>query len=507
MNIISYTSIDDFSVLKKNKEYTGQELYSLIIPSRISTTNKGIVVKNGILEKGQLSKDQLGSKKKNSLIHLIWDEYGMDETKEFLDNTQRLINNFNLVNGFSVGMGDLVIPQELKEQMNKLFEKKKLEIDHLITEMEKNPEMQDAETFENTIYFELNAIRDDVSKLIMNNLKPENNFNIMISSGAKGGPVNMGQMVGCIGQQAVEGKRIQKKVNNRSLHYFFQNDDSAIARGFVEDSFLKGANPVGFIFHNMAAREGLIDTAIKTAESGYIQRKLIKSLEDAMIKYDSTVRNANNTILQFTYGDNGIDTTKQSEHYLTLLEMGNKEARDRYSFTKEELSNLSQFSEKQNEQYFNELLDLRDDVRRSRLKSSQNYSVFENNYMLPVNLRRIIDNVKNTNLTSNEKVDPIYIIDKIYDILDYNNTRVLSINKKESKDKDSLKSRDEELCKTVFKFALMQFLSPKICLFELKLNKAKFDEIVKQVITSFNKSVVEPGEMIGTIAAQSIGEP
>src|SRR3972149_8578740 len=130
--------------------------------------------------------------------------------------------------------------------------------------MENNPDMLDLELFEQTIYNDLNALRGNVDGLVMNNLTDDNNFGKLINSGAKGQPLNLGQMAGAIGQQAVEGKRIAKKVNNRTLPCFYKNDDSAIARGFVEQSFLGGSKPISFIFHNMGSREGLIDTAIKS---------------------------------------------------------------------------------------------------------------------------------------------------------------------------------------------------------------------------------------------------
>jgi len=507
MNMLSYTTIEDLNKVKKNKEYEGKEVYSQIIPDKISTINKGLEIVNGELKKGQIKKDQLGAKQKNSLVHLIWDEYGMDETKQFLDNTQKLVNNYNLYNGFTVGVGDIAVSKETYDQMNKLFEKKKLEVDHLITEMEKNPDVLDPTTFENTIYLGLNTVRDDISKLIMSNLDPLNNFNIMISSGSKGSDVNMGQMGGCIGQQAVEGKRIQKKIHKRSLAHFYQNDDSAIARGFIQQPYLTGADPIGFYFHNMSSREGLIDTAIKTAESGYIQRKLIKSMEDLMIKYDSTVRNANNTIFQFVYGDNGLDTTRQFDHTLKTLEMGNKEIINRYKFTKEELRNYSNFSDKKNNEFVENLIKLRNDIRDSKLKSILNFRTFDSTYMLGANFTRIIDNVKNSSMNSKEELEPNYILEKLESVLDYDNIKILALRESEYKNKNSLKYKDEQICKTALKLALYEYLAPKISIIELKLNKVKFDYIIESIINSYNKSVVEPGEMVGIIAAQSIGEP
>lgn len=506
MNIISYTTIDDFSAFKKGKEFTGSELFSLIIPNNINTKSGDVEVKNGILTSGRIKKAQLGSIQQNSLIHLVWDEYGMDATKEFIDNTQRLVNNFNLLRGFTVGIGDVEISPDLEIQMNKLFETKKLEVQHLITEMENNPDLMDLEIFEQTVYSELNTLLGDSSKLIMNNLKEDNNFAIMINSGAKGKPDNMGQMAGCVGQTAVEGNRILKKLNGRTLPYYYQNDDSALARGFVQEPFLQGTSPQGFIFHNMGSREGLIDTAIKTASSGYIQRKLIKSMEDAMVKYDLTVRNANNTVIQFIYGDNSIDTTRQYRHTFDTLKMGNKEMADKYKFTQQELKNFSKFSSKDNDENYKMLLNMRNNIRRSLLQIATNQITMDNRYMLPVNFYRIINSYKNRQMTGG-KLEPDYVLERLNNVLDYKNTMLMCMSPQDAENKNSIKYQDEMIAKTIFKYGLHEYLSPKICIFDLNLNKAKFDAICDEIIKSFNRNVVEAGEMIGTIAGQSIGEP
>lgn len=504
MNIISYTSLDDFSAFKKEGEMAGTDLFSLIIPSRINSTGN-LEIKNGQITKGYLSSTMLGAKKPHSLIHLIWDEYGFEETRKFLDNTQRLINNFNLWNGFSVGIGDIDISKEVEDQLYKLFETKKLEIDHLITEMENNPDLVDFDVFEETIKAELDVIKSNASKLILANMKLTNNFNMMINAGSKGGPDNIGQMGGCLGQQGVEGKRIMKKYNGRSIAFVAQHDDSAIGRGFVEQPFYKGVHPRGFVFHNMASREGLIDTAIKTAESGYIQRKLIKSLEDLCIKYDNTVRNANNTILQFVYGDSGIDTTKQSIQPLKMLELSNAEISNKIKFTEQELKNFKGFTSKDNDKYYYSVIKLRDLLRESRTRTSKDNITFESTFMLPVNLKNVINNVKNIDLKGDD-LDPTYILNKIDEILSYKNTKIIAMNDSDIKN-ETLKYKDEMLAKTGFKFALYEYLSPKICIFDHGLNKAKFDMICEKIIKVFNKAVVEPGEMVGVIGAQSIGEP
>ena len=156
MNIVSYTSLDDFSAFKKKEDYTGYEIFSMIIPSKINVKrgegDKALIIKNGILEKGYMTKDLLGSKKKNNLTQLIWDEYGMDETKNFLNNTQRLINNFNLYNGFTVGVGDAAITKEVDMQINKLFETKDLKVNHMVTDLENNPDLMDTDLLDKSIF-------------------------------------------------------------------------------------------------------------------------------------------------------------------------------------------------------------------------------------------------------------------------------------------------------------------------------------------------------------------
>ena len=129
----------------------------------------------------------------------------------------------------------------------------------------------------------------------------------MVVAGSKGSFINISQMSACVGQQIVEGKRVPFGFKFRTLPHFTKDDYSPEARGFVENSYLRGLTPQEFFFHAMAGREGLIDTAVKTAETGYIQRRLVKALEDVMVAYDGTVRNSLGDIVQFIYGEDGMD--------------------------------------------------------------------------------------------------------------------------------------------------------------------------------------------------------
>ena len=167
----------------------------------------------------------------------------------------------------------------------------------------------------------LNNARKEASKIGRGSLNKDNRFLIMTSAGSKGNDINMAQMISCLGQQNVDGKRIPYGFENRTLPHFCKFDDSPEARGFVENSFISGLTPSELYFHAMGGRVGLIDTAVKTSTTGYIQRRLVKGMEDLKIEYDMTVRNHKNKIIQFKDGDDGIETTKVENQNIPLVKM------------------------------------------------------------------------------------------------------------------------------------------------------------------------------------------
>ena len=512
MNIMSYTSLDNLTAFKKSGNYSGHELFSMIVPPNINITrnsgDKQLVIKNGTLQKGYLGKDLLGHGNKNNLIQLIWDAYGVEKTKTFLDNTQALTNNFNLYNGFSVGIGDASISPDLEKQIEELIKTKEKKVEEMITEIENKPELLNVDLAEAKLFAEYNIIRDDVGKLISNNLSIDNNFSIMMYAGAnKGNITKIGQISGCVGLQAFEGKMIPKKFNNRTSPYFFKDDDRPASRGLIKKSFVQGITFPEFFFLNMAGREGLIDSAIKTAESGYIQRRLIKILEDAMIHYDGTVRSGTNSIIQFIYGDSGTDTTKQYEYNMKIMELGNDQIAKQHKFTPQELQGLD-YSEDENNKYYQKLLTMRNLLRISQIKSRMDYIIMNTKYMLPINLLRLVDNAKNTpNNESFEKLTPRHIILSLEDIIHNNNTHLVTMKLKDRNDSKSVKYIDDRIAKTAFSIALHDVLSPKRCLLEYKFDKKQFDNLINEIIYNFNKNMAEPGENVGILAAQSLGEP
>jgi len=507
MNIVSYTSYDHLEKFEK-REYTGQELFSMTIPDKINLSKGDVKIVNGEIKSGKLTKDVLGAGKENSIHQLILDEYGSDETVNFLNNNQRLINNFNMHNGFTIGIDDMSIKKEIQQQIYDAISTKNLTVEAMITDMENNPDEIDGELFERMLFSEIDIIRSDIASLIKNNQEKTNNVFIMDKSGAKGSDINTGQMSGCVGMQAIEGSIVKKKINGRALPYFFQNDDRGEARGLIKDSLLNGINYPAFFFMNQSARIGMMDGAIKTAQSGYVQRKLVKTMEDALINYDCTLRGVHNNIIQFVYADNGVDTRNLFTYNVKLLELGNKELEDKIKFSDSELKAFDDFNKKDNDKLFEEVKELRDATRMTQIKSRLDYISFNNSFKIPININRIISSaIINTDKEDKrEKLTPTYVLKEINELLENEKTMMLCMNKSIDKDK-SIKRKDEKLVKTSLKLVLLDSLHPKRVIQDLKMTKYKFDMIIKNIIDTYNKNIVQPGEYVGILAAQAMGEP
>ena len=507
MNLLIFAYDTSFEGVNKNKTYSGSELFSRIIPDNINITNK---IKNG-----KLLNTIVNKKLNTNIVYNSWIKNDDTMTKNYIDNVQRLIINWILMVGFTVGLGDCYLNQRSDiDIIHKEIETKKLEINHLITEIENDPELLDNETFELSITSNLSAQKGDIQKIVMNSLDNKNNFYIMINSGSKGGEVNAMQIMGALGQDIFKNKRIEKDVNNRTLLHFHQNDDTPLARGYIEHSYFEGLSPQEFFFHHMSGREGIIDTAIKTADTGYISRRLMKALEDIGVKYDGLIRTGNNLIIQYTYGDNNIDQTKGKKVNLKTLSLGNKDLKSQYCLNSGEITKLiTKFKlkksdlEKFNDNYYNQLIQFRNNLRIVQKLYDLNYKIFVKSYQSPVDIQKIInDIIQNNKIKNNTFVNPNYILEQIEYIVKPDVTRHICISPKELKNDSLFKMKDEQISKLLFKYILYEYLSPKKINFEYNFDKNNFDFLVTEIINNYNKVIVNPGEMVGCIAAQHIGE-
>ena len=343
----------------------------------------------------------------------------------------------------------------------------------------------------------LNTAISSAGKIGLKSLDAKNRMVNMVSAGSKGKTINIAQMIACLGQQNVDGKRIPNSYNNRSLPPLPQIRCKPEAKGFVESSFIGGLKPQEFFFHAMGGREGLIDTAVKTSETGYIQRKLIKAMEDCKVVYDLSVRNASGSIIQFKYGEDGMDYAKVETQHSELLSSSFDKIQAKHQFSVNEdwdsfLGNAVIKDLKKTKNYMKKL-----DTYFGKLVSHMHFlrgHVFKENPLdtikFPVNIFRLIKRVKeqfaiNSTIVSN--LNPLYIISRTEEL-------IADISK-------------NGMGNTIFNILLEEYLSPKVlCKFE-RLNKIAFDYIIENIKMEYNKSFVEVSEMVGPIAAQSIGEP
>ena len=166
------------------------------------------------------------------------------------------------------------------------------------------------ETLEIKISEVLNKVRDKISNHVAQTIDKSNHTIIMAESGAKGSLLNLAMMAACVGQQAIGGRRIREGYNKRTLSMFKKNELSPESGGFVEVGYKQGLNPSGYFFSAMTGRDGLMDTALRTPKSGYFYRRMSSALQDLKIEYDQTVRDAEKRIVQFKYGEDGIDVSK-----------------------------------------------------------------------------------------------------------------------------------------------------------------------------------------------------
>lgn len=277
-----------------------------------------VYFRNSELISGQLGKATLGNGNKDGLYSVLLRDYGPHGAAVCMNRLAKLSARWIGNHGFSIGIDDV----QPGERLNKNKRARVLEgygqCDELIQSYSKGqlklqPGCDAAQTLEAQITGVLNSIRETAASVCMEELHWRNSPLIMSQCGSKGSPINISQMIACVGQQSVGGRRAPDGFIDRSLPHFPTKSKFPAAKGFVANSFYSGLTPTEFFFHTMGGREGLVDTAVKTADTGYMSRRLIKALEDLSIQYDNTVRNSSGFIVQFVYGDDGMDPSLMEE--------------------------------------------------------------------------------------------------------------------------------------------------------------------------------------------------
>ena len=302
---------------KKVQCFTGKGVISMFLPRDFIYEQKNdacplepiVKIWKGVLYEGTLNKENLGSSY-NSLIHIINKEYGPEEVSRFIDCIQFVTNEWNLINAFTVGLGDCIVTNATKQQeIQDVIKKCYIEAEG-IKSTTTHPGIM-----EMRINATLSKAKDIGLRIAKDSLTVDNNFLSTVISGSKGDFFNIAQITGLLGQQNLRGQRVPLFLNHgrRTLpHYPFGEMPPEMeyeSRGFVASSFIHGLNPREFYFHAMSGREGISDTAMGTATSGYMQRRIVKLTEDIKIQYDGTVRDVPGNIYQLSYGECGLDPT------------------------------------------------------------------------------------------------------------------------------------------------------------------------------------------------------
>ena len=401
-----------------------------------------------------------------------------------------------------VGIRDTIADDRTYAIIEQEIEQSKARVQEVIErshrhELESEPGHSLRQTFENTINKHLNDARKNTGSSTQDSLSDFNQFKAMVVSGAKGSPLNISQIIACVGQQNVEGKRIPFGFQQRTLPHFLKDDYGPESKGFVINSYLKGLNPSEFFFHAMGGREGLIDTAVKTAETGYIQRRLIKTMESIMVKYDGTVRNQMEQLIQFTYGEDGLAGENVEFQSILSLKPSDAEFEDMCKFDYSTDSRLYS-----NEHAMQILADEWEQLCTDRNVLRQIFPHGDDSRLvLPCNIERLIVNARKTFRISDRTVSDLSPIDVIERVKQLVKDLVII------KGNDHLSREAQENATMLMSILLRSSLCAKQILQRHHLTSQAFNWLCGQIETRFHQAQVHPGEMVGVLAAQSIGEP
>jgi DNA-directed RNA polymerase II subunit RPB1 len=510
MNKDSYTNFDILSQIMPPLSLTNKNGVFDEDKENKKDSNNIIEIKNGQMLRGRLDKGTLGKTTKG-LLHRICNDYGNRAASDFIDVMQNIVTDYMKTSAYSVGISDLVANKQTNEAIvEKITEKKRNVIDIIsntrLGVFENKTGKSNNEEFETKVNSILNEAAAEAGKIGRKNLEEDNRFVIMVNAGSKGSDLNISQMISCVGQQNVDGKRIPYGFDNRTLPHFKKFDDTPGARGFVENSFISGLTPEEVFFHAQGGRMGLIDTAVKTSQTGYVQRRLIKGLEDYKIEYDMTVRNHQRQIIQFSYGADNFDPMKVESQHLDLATMSVDEIYERFSIPKpttgknelyrtifaEDIVSKAKSQHNDVQQNTNTIIklmlegqkELMEHVFRHTNKSQIN---------CPVAFAQIINNVhgqldiQSNSLVDITPTDAHYEIQKTFEALE-KISKYIKPNK-------------------LFKILYNYYLSVNDLIFVKKFNRKGLIILLNNIELLYKKAIVSPGEMVGMIAAQSIGEP
>lgn len=520
MNLLMmFNNVDTKKLRENGNKITNFDILSQILPpvTMVYKTklfeddpvpNNVLEIRNGKYVRGQMEKSVLGSSTKG-IIHRICNDFNNMASANFIDDLQNIITEYMKSSSFSVGISDLIADKKTAREIVQVITTQKMEVQNIIDKVhlgvfENNTAQSNNIEFETQVNNTLNKATEQSGKIGRKSLSKDNRFLMIVNSGSKGSLINISQMISCLGQQNVDGKRIPYGFDSRTLPHYSKFDDSPNARGFIENSYISGLTAPELFFHAMGGRIGLIDTAVKTSTTGYIQRRLIKGLEDLKVEYDMTVRNSKGKIVQFSYGDDGFDSTRVENQFIPLVGMSIEDIYMHYDilgvndrdtelleiYSKGTITRMKkQRPECRNKckTYIEKMINAREEIIKNIFKYKD-----ENGIKLPVAFQNIITNIQGQlNLGSNTTVDITPF--ESFELIEFYFNKVREIYYVPPTE--------------LFEIMYYYYLSPKDLLVTKRFHRKALVLLLETIVLKYKQAIVHPGEMVGVIAGQSIGEP
>lgn len=476
--------------------WTGKQLFSLLFPKHLtfdmvvrSGADDGVDKPGGWMDPlerrvkvvhselvcGSLCKKTLGTSA-GGLVHVLIQDWGFTRAGQFVSDAQRLLQAFMMIRGFSVGVGDCLMPESTHKRVNTLMSDVLTTSDGIRERAVSAPSNLVDGCITKLLGGFLTSGGAEVVKDV--NVSTGNRISVMIESGAKGSSINISQILSSVGQQSVEGGRIQNGVDGRTLPCFRRGDTTAGAHGFVCNSYGTGLTAPEYFFHAMGGREGLVDTAVKTASTGYIQRRLSKAQEGLQVQYDSTVRNTSGGIIQFYYGGDSYYPTKLERVRYTVFGMDDDELRDLVIGPHDWGEWMSVVMAE-----YEAIRADRDVVRHSQLSLSDEA---EGEMVMPTNPNRVFSQARSRFGTGPVTLDSLTPVSTLLD------------NIKASRRPDA----------TVFTRAyLRSHLTTRNLVKVMGFSTEAIQWVCDTIWKQYRDALAEPGEMVGTLGASSIGAP
>lgn len=499
------------AIYKPHRMWTGKQVFSLLVRpndqseclvnvesmERFYTKDKffcaedGFVCfQNGELICGNLGKKTLGGDSKMGLFYVLIRDYGAQEATRRMSRLAKLCARYLADRGFSIGIDDVTPSTELNAMKNDILTSGQRDANEQISlykagKIKLKPGCDELQSLESEVNGILGRIRERAGKESIRVLHHTNAPHTMAQCGSKGSTLNISQMVACLGQQSVGGSRIQDGFVNRTLPHFPLGALEPAAKGFVANSFFSGLTATEFFFHTMGGREGLVDTAVKTAETGYMARRLMKALEDLSMQYDNTVRNSEQTVVQFCYGDDGLNPQlmeggDRPVDYQRLMKNVRLQQKCEDELPSSSREIRAMVEKKLREPCFQELLP------QGRLFLDETKEFFDG----IAGMLEVMEGGAAAKTAKGRAAEPDYSSLR---------ARLAAMGKAEKAawQKKAVLSKTKEFQEAVY------LLKDNV----LRITPKQVDLILTAALRKYNRSMIEPGEAVGAVGAQSISEP